>query len=243
VPEAEIRVVSFLILIVIRDRGMSDTPAIPLKPWERRVLGVLIEKQKTSKSADAYPMTLNSIMVGCNQKSNREPVLELDSEEVETTLDQLQKKLLVMKMTGSRVDRWRHLAYEQWSVSKVDMAILAELLLRGGQTEGDLRARVCRMDEIPTLELLRQHLGKLIERGLVIPLNEPGRRGSAVTHAFGTEEERQQEKARLNSSSGGEPMPTSQPHSVESADLVARVQELESAVEQLRAEIAELRQR
>src|SRR5438552_14583793 len=80
----------------------------PLPPLERRVLGVLVEKQKTSKTADAYPLTLNALATGCNQKTNRDPVLDLTDDEVEETLTALQKKGLVMRMTGSRVDRYRH---------------------------------------------------------------------------------------------------------------------------------------
>src|SRR6266513_2149459 len=105
----------------------------PLNTVERRVLGVLVEKAKTTP--DAYPMTLNGLTVGCNQKSNRDPVMNLVDEQVETTLDGLQQRGLVTKITGSRVDRWRHNLYEQWQVGKVEMAILTELLLRGPQTE------------------------------------------------------------------------------------------------------------
>src|SRR5262245_26012258 len=120
---------------------MPDTPAAPAAPtWEplppdqRRVLGVLIEKQKTSKSADAYPMSLNSVTTGCNQKSNRDPVTDYDEDDVEETLTALMRRGLAAKVTGSRVDRYRHLLYEIWKVTKVEMAILAELLLRGPQT-------------------------------------------------------------------------------------------------------------
>lgn len=164
----------------------SPTPPTiePLPPYERRVLGVLIEKQKTSKSADAYPMTLNAIVTGCNQKSNRDPVYELDEEVVEEALAGLQKRGLVMKMTGSRAERWRHLLYEAWKVTKVEMAILAELLMRGAQTEGDLRSRASRMDEIKDLEELRGMLASLTERKFVVYLTEPGRRGTMVTHGF-----------------------------------------------------------
>src|SRR5579884_3723075 len=81
----------------------------PLPPHERRVLGVLIEKQKTSRSADAYPMTLNAITTGSNQKSNRDPVYELDEDAVEEALGALQRRGLVMKVTGGRADRYRHL--------------------------------------------------------------------------------------------------------------------------------------
>src|SRR5881227_4205166 len=116
---------------------MSSEPQGGAGPWpvldllERRVLGVLVEKQKTSKTADTYPMSLNALTTGCNQKSNRDPVLDLTDDEVEETLSSLQKKGLVMRMTGSRVDRYRHLLYEAWKVTKLELAVLAELLLRG----------------------------------------------------------------------------------------------------------------
>jgi uncharacterized protein len=164
---------------------MDEAPTWqPLPPYERRVLGVLIEKNKTSKSPETYPMTLNSIVVGCNQKSNREPVYELDEDIVEEALSTLQKKGVVVKMTGSRADRWRHQLYELWKVNKVEMAILAELLLRGPQSEGDLRGRASRMDEIADLDELRTHLKAMSARNLVIYLSPPDRRGALVTHGF-----------------------------------------------------------
>lgn len=183
---------------------MSDqpTPAEAPHPWEpiaayqRRVLGVLIEKQKTSKSADAYPMTLNSITTGANQKSNRDPVYELDEVDIEETLNQLQRRGLVMRMTGGRVDRFRHLLYEAWKVSKVEMAILAELLLRGPQTEGDLRIRASRMEEIKDLDELRALLKGLAQRFFVAYVTPPDRRGTIVTHGFHAADELDREKAR-----------------------------------------------
>lgn len=168
----------------------------PLTVHQRRVLGVLIEKQKTSKTADAYPMTLNSIVTGCNQKSNRDPVLDLDEDAVEETLGELQKAGLVMRMTGGRADRFRHLLYEQWRVSKVEMAVIAELLLRGSQTEGDLRGRASRMDDIPDLDALRALLTPLAGRNLVVYLSEPGRRGTTVTHGFWAADELDRERAK-----------------------------------------------
>jgi uncharacterized protein len=158
--------------------------ADPLPPYERRVLGVLIEKQKTSKSADAYPMTLNSITTGCNQKSNRDPVYDLGDDQVEGTLGQLQRRGLVSKITGGRADRWRHLLYEAWRVSKVELAVLAELLLRGPQSEGDLRGRAGRMDDIKDLDELRAILKGLADRRLVVYLTPPDRRGAVLTHGF-----------------------------------------------------------
>lgn len=155
----------------------------PLPMLERRVLGVLIEKQKTSRTADAYPMTINSIQSGCNQKSNRDPVLELSDDDVEEILSDLQKKGLTLKVTGGRTDRYRHLLYDVWRVGKVEMAILAELLMRGPQSEGDLRGRASRMDDIADLDTLRELLKGLASRGLVVYLTPPGR-GAMLTHGF-----------------------------------------------------------
>src|SRR5439155_21040666 len=156
----------------------------PLPPLERRVLGVLIEKQKTSKSADAYPLTLNSLTTGCNQKSNRDPVMDLTEFEVEEPLASLQKKGLVTRVTGSRVEKFRHELYEKWTRNGPQLAVLAELLLRGPQTKGELRARAARMDPIDTLDQLDEVLKPLFERKLVVWLTEPDRRGSTLTHGF-----------------------------------------------------------
>ena len=97
---------------------------------ERRVLGVLVEKQKTSKTADTYPLSLNALTTGCNQKSNRDPVLDLSEDEVEEALAELQKKGLVMRITGGRVDRFRHQLYDVWTRDGPQLSVLAELLLR-----------------------------------------------------------------------------------------------------------------
>lgn len=167
----------------------TSTPAAS-GPWpvldtlERRVLGVLVEKQKTSKTADTYPLSLNALTTGCNQKSNRDPVLELEEEQVEDAVLRCLKKNLVGRITSTRVTRWRHLLYEGWHVDRVELAILAELLLRGPQTEGELRTRVSRMDPIDDLETLRTTLAPLKSRGLVVYLTPEERRGTVLTHGF-----------------------------------------------------------
>src|SRR5690349_13573665 len=119
------------------------TPPEPPPAWpiltlqERRVLGVLVEKAKTTP--DGYPLSLNALVTGCNQKSNRDPVTSLSDVEVEEVLDGLGKKGLTTRITGGRVDRWKHNLYEAWRAGKVELAVLAELLLRGPQSEGELR--------------------------------------------------------------------------------------------------------
>src|SRR5579871_6825887 len=106
----------------------APEPLPVLSLVERRVLGVLAEKQKTTP--DAYPMTLNALVTGCNQKSNRDPVLNLSDDQVEEGLLAAQRKGLAIRLTGSgRAEKWRHNLYDSWHVDKVEMAVLTELLL------------------------------------------------------------------------------------------------------------------
>jgi uncharacterized protein YceH (UPF0502 family) len=151
--------------------------------YERRVLGVLIEKQKTTP--DAYPLSMNGLITGCNQKSNREPTLNLEDLDVEAALNSLKDKGLVIRVQGAgRVERWRHNVYDTWQVEKVEVAVLADLLLRGAQTEGELRGHVSRMEPVEDLDTLRRILEKLAARKLVVYLTPPGQRGSRLTHGF-----------------------------------------------------------
>ena len=202
---------------------------------------MLIEKQKTSKSPDAYPMSINAITTGCNQKSNRDPVLDLDEDDVETTLTQLQGGGWVSKITGGRVERWRHLLYENWRVGKVELAILAELLLRGPQSEGDLRGRVARMEDIADLDVLRSLLKPLADRGLVVYLTPTERRGSVLTHGFHPPEELDAARATFGNMAAA-PAPS---RGLPAVDLLGPLQErLNQAVEELarlRSEVAALR--
>jgi uncharacterized protein YceH (UPF0502 family) len=154
----------------------------PLSLLERRILGVLIEKQKTTP--DAYPMSLNGLTVGCNQKSNRDPVMSVTEEQVENVLEELNRKQLVVRVVSGRVDKWKHVLYEQWGLDKSALAVLAELFLRGPQTEGELRSRVSRMDPLGDLDALRHVVGRLKDRGFAVYLTPEGRRGTIVGHRF-----------------------------------------------------------
>jgi uncharacterized protein len=125
------------------------------------------------------------------------------------------------------VDRYRHLLYEAWTVSKVEMAVLAELLLRGPQTEGDLRGRASRMDDIPDLEALRTVLDSLVKRGFVVYLTPPGR-GAVLTHGFHLPAEIESAKSRAAISGFAEPPP-------------ARAAVAPSELDSIKAELAALR--
>ena len=132
----------------------------PLVAKDRRVLGVLIEKAKTTP--EAYPMSINALRSGCNQKNNRFPLMELELEDIEESLDRLRAAGAVAEVQGSsRVARYRHYGYEWLGVDKTELGVMAELLLRGAQTEGELRGRAARMDPIADLSALRSVLTSL----------------------------------------------------------------------------------
>lgn len=212
----------------------KDWPVLGLV--ERRLLGVLVEKAKTTP--DAYPLSLNALVTGSNQKSNRDPLLNLSELDVEESLQALQQRGLTTCIQGGRVDRWKHNLYEAWMLSKVDLAILAELLLRGPQTEGELRGRASRMEPIPDLESLRLALRPLTERRLVVFLGPEGRRGTQITHGFHDPKELEQIRSRegrdaestaaMESQGGHLPAPISSTKKPEDHDT-------------LQAEIADLR--
>lgn len=173
----------------------------PLDAAERRVLGVLIEKAKTTP--DQYPLSLNALVTGCNQKSNRDPLMTLDEEQVMRAVTGLRKCGAMAEVFGSgKIPRYRHLAYEWLGAEKEELAILAELLLRGEQTEGDLRGRASRMDPIADLDVLRGHLDRLAARGLVVWLSPPGR-GRMLTHGLLPAEKLEKVRMQLGVAGGG----------------------------------------
>src|SRR5260221_9112727 len=151
----------------------------PLEANQRRVLGVLIEKAKTTPAA--YPMTVNAIVTGCNQKNNREPVTAFDDVDVERALDQLRTLGVVSEVDWvGRVSKYKHHAYEWLGVDKPEIAVMTELLLRGAQPLGDLRARASRMVSIEDLTALKPIVDSLLAKNLMIEIT-PAWRGQVVT--------------------------------------------------------------
>jgi len=219
------------------------TPAWkPLSPEQRRVLGVLIEKAKTTPAT--YPMTHNAILLGCNQKNNRDPLMTLTAVDVERILEELRVLGAVTEAHEStRSTKFRHRGYEWLGVERAELAVMAELLLRGAQTLGELRTRAARMEPIPDLPALKPIVAALVKRGLMIELTPPGR-GQIVSHNLYEE----RELADLRARSAGYAPPAASSHDDQPAaaarggseDALAR---FSGDITALRAEVARLRER
>jgi hypothetical protein len=223
---------------------------LKLEPIEARVLGVLVEKALTTP--ENYPLSLNAVTNGANQKSNRDPVLDLLESEVYQALQTLLIRNLVgaSHPAGGRVEKFRHNGEALFEVDTSRLAILAELMMRGPQTPGELRARVNRMAPIEGTPALMDLLRPMIERGLVQRLPpKPGSRAElyAQTVAPGTHPSA---TATPVAQPEPAPMPTatvqaSEPNSSQAADadsgkLERRVTELENEVGKLRRQLGNL---
>ena len=212
--------------------GEAPAGASPLGLVERRILGVLVEKARTVP--DTYPLSLNALVVGCNQKSNRDPLMDLQEIEIQDCLETLIKKKLVARVVGGRVERWRHQLYEVHALDKKEIAIIAELLLRGPQTEGELRQRASRMEPIDDLEILRGVLRGLMERNLVVALAPLERRGAQVTHGFHAPDELEGLRQRAGAAGLEPDVPRAEARSTGGMeDLRQRVASLEQQVAEL----------
>ena len=168
---------------------------VPLSPEARRVLGVLVEKAKTTP--DHYPLTLTGVIAGSNQKSNRSPKMDLDDQDALLALDELRGVGAAREVQGSgRATKYRHAAYEWMDVDSPQAAIMTELLLRGPQTAGEIRARASRMSPLPDLNATQSVLDALIAKGLVEALSPAGR-GQTFAHTLYPPDERQYLDAKV----------------------------------------------
>ena len=204
-------------------------PIPELSLIETRVLGTLYEKQHTVP--DSYPLSLNALVSGCNQKSSRSPVMEVTESEAQATLDALKGRNFVMETSGSRVARYSHNIERVLQVPSQSAAILTSLMLRGPQTAGELRISCERMHSFADISAVEGFLEELAARpagALVVKLaRQPGARESRWAHLLsGTPS---QEAAPVYAA------PASQ------GDLDARVARLEAEVAELRAALDELR--
>ena len=192
----------------------------PLSLLETRVLGALVEKQHTVP--DTYPLSLNALVAGCNQKTSRSPVMEASEAEVQAALDRLKSANLVMETSGGRVPRYSHNMDRVLRVPSQSVALLTVLMLRGPQTAGELRIsteRLHRFSDISAVEGFLHELAARPEGALVVQLPRlPGARENRWAHLLGGTPEVEPEKP----------------------DLAARVERLEQEVAALKQRLAGL---
>lgn len=206
-----------------------------LDPVEVRILGCLIEKQRTTP--DQYPLSLNSLRLACNQTTNRDPVVQYDEPTIREALHRLSQRRFTRLASGhtSRAYKFRHLLDEALGLDPAELAVLAVLLLRGAQTPGELKQRTERMQGFPDLAAVQEVLDSLIERELVLRLaRRPGQKEERYLHRLSEE------------AAGAAPVEEAEPAPIVAAPprapaISGRVDQLEGELASLRAEVAELR--
>ena len=207
----------------------------PLSLVESRVLGVLVEKEKTVP--DTYPLSLNALLAGCNQKNNRSPVLAATESEVQRALDELRRHSLVIESSGARVTRFSHNIGRVLKVPDQSVALLAALMLRGPQTAGELRGNAERLHPFADISSVEAFLVELGERSAE-------RGGPLVVRLERASGEREARWAHLLSGPvAATAVVAAPPSASEDVTLAEEVARLAAEVEALRAEVAELRGR
>lgn len=204
-----------------------------LSEIETRLLGSLVEKELTTP--EYYPLSLNALVNACNQKSNRDPVMNLDEDSVREALRTLDKKGLAGAADNmvSRVSKYEHRLQEAYNFTRHEIAILAELLLRGPQTPGELRSRADRMHKFDDLGIVQSTLQRLMKREpplvAVLP-RQPGTKEARYAHLLSGDVH-----AAPQDSAAGVAVTSS-------ATSTERIARIEGQVENLQSEIADLKQ-
>jgi len=204
-----------------------------LSPVEARVLGVLVEKQRTVP--DIYPLTLNALVAGCNQKSSRDPVLSLGDTDIQEALDTLKGRSMVMETSGGRTMRYAHNAERALALPSQSVAIVAALLLRGPQTAGELRINTERMHRFADISTVEAFLNELAER-------QAGALVAELPRAPGTRETRWMQLLTEPAPATPAAAPAApSPAPSDASALALEVAALREEVAALRAEVASLR--
>lgn len=195
---------------------------------EIRVLGCLIEKQRTTP--DQYPLSLNALRLACNQSTNRDPVVAYDERQIKAALDRMSHRGWTRFASGasSRALKYRHLLDEALSLSNAEISVLAVLMLRGAQTVGELKQRADRMHRFESLPAVADTLDGLASRELVARLERrPGQKEERWAQLLGGD--------APDEASAAEPAPAERAEPDRIAAIEARLERLESAFEELRA--------
>jgi uncharacterized protein YceH (UPF0502 family) len=210
-----------------------------LSAAETRVLGCLLEKQRTTP--DAYPLSLNALRLACNQSTNRDPVIDYDDAVIRDALHRLERRgfTRLASGAGSRAPKYRHLLAEALPMDMAEQAIVTVLMLRGPQTPGELKQRSERMHVFAGLQDVHDALGHLIERELVARLERrPGHKEERYTQLLGAEaQDRGAEVQDGGAAAQGDPGERAEASELD--ELRERVERLEREVAELRAEQGE----
>ena len=207
-----------------------------LDPVEVRILGCLIEKQRTTP--DTYPLSLNSLRLACNQTTNRDPVVQYDEPTIREALHRLSQRRYTRLASGhtARAYKFRHLLDEALGLDQEELAVLAVLLLRGAQTPGELKQRTERMQGFADLDAVQDVLDRLVGRELVLRLaRRPGQKEERYLHRLSEEAAG---APAVEEAAAPEPIVAAAPRP---PAVNGRVEALEGAVGELRAEVAALR--
>jgi uncharacterized protein len=202
---------------------------------ELRVLGCLIEKQRTTP--DAYPLSVNALRSAANQSTNRDPVLDLDERTVKEAAQSLGKRgwARFTSGQGSRAAKYRQTFDEALGLGRDEMALLGVLMLRGPQTPGELKGRAGRLHSFESLVQVQETLDRLAERELVAGLDRvPGQKERRFRHLLGADEEPPEQVAAPRAAHGSPP-------DLGSPELDDRVQEIERQVADLKQAVDALR--
>jgi uncharacterized protein YceH (UPF0502 family) len=225
-------------------------PSRALDAIENRIVGCLLEKELSTP--DGYPLSLTVLTAAVNQKSNRHPVLQLPTTEVEAALSRLLREMLVWRVQSARVLRWQHNLDSKWTLDDAGKAILAELLVRGAQTPGELRSRCQRMHAFAELGEVEATLATLAgtQLGLVQELErQPGQKERRWIHLLGKEPTQEEPMPRPASESSPPPASVPEPPPSSGLDAVDRrlatmketVEHMRGLVDSLAAELESLR--
>jgi uncharacterized protein YceH (UPF0502 family) len=209
------------------------TPALPmLSLLETRVLGVLVEKERTV--ADTYPLSLNALLSGCNQKTNRDPIIEASEAEVQAAIDALKSRHFVIESSGARVARYSHNVGRVLQVPEPAVALIAALMLRGAQTSAEMRTGAERLYRFADMSSVEAFLEELAAR-------PPERGGALVKRLPRRPGEREARWIHCLSAYVPEPEAIGGPESHHVADVsVSEIAALKLQVERLEQDIAEL---
>lgn len=210
--------------------AVETAPAVdPLTSAEARVIGCLVEKQATTP--ETYPLTLNALVLACNQKTSREPVMNLTQGQVGQALRALENRGMARLVMGSRADRWEQRLDKALELVPAQVILLSLLLLRGPQTLNELLTRSNRMHDFDDVEQVQHQLERLHSRGLATQIpRQPGQREDRYMHLLASPDELAAAIASSGKSDSAAP----------SAAAQSRIDELEERIAQLEARLAKL---